>query len=204
MDMPASFPTLSANENDRRTATRTTSIYRPVIIEVGDFAGFCLVRNISPMGMLGTVYADFAPNQPITIDFTPNHHVQGAIVWSRNDQVGVQFSEEIDVLHILRELSRRSTDTGVTRAPRLQIQCPVELCTDQGVIVTDLLDISQRGIKVGASTLKAGAEITVRLPAFPSQTAVVRWVNRGTAGLNFIRPLDFAKLAAWAIHIQSG
>lgn len=204
MDMHATFPARSANENTRRAAARTTSIYRPVIIEVGDFAGFCLVRNLSPMGMLGTVYAEFAPNQPIAIDFSPEHHVEGAIIWSRNDQVGVQFSHEIDVLHILRELGRSAADARIARAPRLQIQCPVELSTEDGVVITGLIDISQRGIKVGLSTLKAGAEVTVRLPAFPPQTAIVRWVNRGTAGLNFIRPLDFGKLAAWAIHLQSG
>lgn len=204
MDMHVSFPARAKSENDRRAASRTTSIYRPVIIEVGDFAGFCLVRNISPMGMLGTVYAEFAANQPIAIDFSPQHHVEGAIVWSRNDQIGVQFSQEIDVLQILRELGKGTVDPKTARAPRLQIQCPVELSTDEGVVITDLLDVSQRGLKVGVSTLKAGAEVTVRLPQFPPQTAIVRWVNRGTAGLNFIRPLDFGKLAAWAIHIQSG
>lgn len=204
MDMQVSFPVRDLDQHDRRASARTTSIYRPVIIEVGDFAGFCLVRNVSPMGMLGTVYAEFAANQPISIDFSPQHHVEGAIVWSRNDQIGVQFAHEIDVLEILRQLGKGTVDPKTSRAPRLQIQCPVQLSTDEGVIVTDLLDVSQRGLKVGVSTLKAGAEVTVRLPEFPPQTAIVRWVNSGVAGLNFIRPLDFGKLAAWAIHIQSG
>lgn len=204
MDMHVNLPVQANSREHRRSSARTTSIYRPVIIEVGDFAGFCLVRNISPMGMLGTVYAEFAPNQPIAIDFSRQHHVEGAIVWSRNDQIGVQFAEEIDVLEILSELGRGMVEAKAARAPRLQIQCQVELSTDEGLIVTNLLDVSQRGLKIGVSALKAGAEVTVRLPEFPPQTAIVRWVNRGMAGLNFIRPLDFGMLAVWAIHIQSG
>jgi hypothetical protein len=62
---------------ERRSEARGATVFRPVLIETEDFAGFCLVRNLSSRGLRGKVYTTFAPRQPITVQFTCDERVRG-------------------------------------------------------------------------------------------------------------------------------
>lgn len=182
---------------------RVKTIYRPVVIEVGDFSGFCLVRNISAGGLLGMMYADFAPDLPVTVDFSDRLKVDGKVVWSRDGRIGVSFSTEIDVQAVLRDLGSKIIDDQVNRAPRLAIEHPVTIEWEDRTEQTVLHNISQRGVKVSTQSLVPADEVFVHLEGMETRKALVRWTDNGMAGLNFVRPLEFDRLANWVIGFQA-
>lgn len=188
--------------DDRRQGDRVTTIYRPVVIRVGDFAGFCLVRNISSGGLLGMVYADFSANQPIRVEFSEGQAVDGTIAWAQDGRIGVAFDRRVDVLRILQELGRKMIDDRINRAPRLAIERPVEIEIGKDTTRTAMHNISQRGLKVTNVGLAPSDEVYVALDGLETRKAVVRWTDDGMAGLNFVRPLEFDRLAAWVIAYQ--
>jgi PilZ domain len=202
---PQQFDPLNPEQGsgeDRRHGDRITTIYRPVVIHVGDFAGFCLVRNISAGGLLGMVYADFATEQPITIEFSEDLQVDGNIAWAEDGRIGVAFDSQIDVLKVLQDLGRKMIDDRVNRAPRLSIECPVGIELGDVTKKTAMHNISQRGLKISNLGLSPADEVFVALDGLETRKAVVRWTNDGMAGLNFVRPLEFDKLAGWVIAFQ--
>jgi len=198
-----SLPATKEEEDDRRAGNRTTSIYRPALIETEDFAGFCLIRNISPGGMMGSVYADFPAEQPVRVQFHPEYMIAGAIAWSQDKRIGIRFDAEIDVDQVLRELGSKEIAGKLNRAPRLPIHCEGELVIENRVLPMTLQDISQRGIKANVSSIYSGDEVVVRLNGLEPHKAIVRWTQGGAAGLNFIMPLGFEQLAEWVIRHQS-
>lgn len=188
---------------ERRASERITSIYRPVLIETEDFSGFCLVRNLSPGGMMGLAYAEFAAGQPITLRLPSDSTVKGKVIWSTEGKIGINFDEEIDVEQTLRELSEKSRGEFVNRSPRLEIECAGSLEIGEATVPIRMRDISQRGLKAEVNGVKPGEHVMVHLPGLECKNAVVRWTQGGLAGLNFLSPLGFVTLALWAIEQQS-
>ena len=187
----------------RRSDDRITSVYRPVLIEMDEFAAFCLVRNLSSGGMMGSVYAQFVERQEVSVQFHPDHIVSGAIIWSKDGRVGIQFNHKIDVSETIRQLADKCLGKKINRSPRLQIECAGELEFDGRSIAMRLRDISQRGIKVEVALIKPEDEVIVHLEGLEPHKALVRWTQRGLAGLNFVRPISFEQLATWVIGQQS-
>ena len=188
---------------DRRSEERAASVFRPVLIETDEFAGFCLVRNLSSLGLMGRVYTSFAEGMVMTVQFHPDKSVEGKIVWCKDGEMGVQFNHIIDVDQVLSEVSRNLVDGKINRAPRLQLQCKAELAIGDRILGIELQDISQRGIKASASFIKPGDEVQIRLEGLEPRKGLVRWTQPGTAGLNFYRPLSFEELARWVIEQQA-
>lgn len=188
---------------ERRAEDRTTAVYRPVLVETEEFAGFCLVKNLSPGGLMGVVYAQFAAEQPVTIQFHPLHVVSGMIVWSREGKIGVRFHEKIDVAAVLRNLASTRVGTLINRAPRLPVECRGALEIEGKSLPITILDISQRGIKAAAPFLKTDDDVLVRLEGMEPRMAQVRWTQGGMAGLHFTSPVGFEELARWVIEWQS-
>ena len=116
---------------ERRSEERTASVFRPILIQTDQFAGFCLLRNLSPNGMRGQVYTSFAEGLPITVEFAPDRTVDGSVIWCKDEHVGIQFDELVDVEQVLGQLARKLIEGKVNRAPRLQIECRAELAFDR-------------------------------------------------------------------------
>ena len=190
------------SDGERRSEGRGATVFRPVLIETDDFAGFCLVRNISPHGMRAQVYTSFADQQPITVRFGSNMAVGGRLIWCDGEHIGVSFDRAVDVADVLATVSSKEVDGKQNRPLRLPIAATAELVIEGCVRPTQVQDISQRGLKVLASFAQPGEELTVRLQGLEQRKAVVRWSQGGTAGLNFIRPLSFDELAMWVVQRQ--
>ena len=197
---------LNAEEElrNRRSEDRAATMFRPILIEIGAFSGFCLVRNLSANGLKGRVYAQFAGGQRVTVRFSCDVTIAGAVIWASDGQIGVQFDEPIDVAGVLSDLARPALRGQVNRAPRLPIDCDGELTIADRTLAIDVQDISQRGIKARTSYVRAGDEVTVRLEGLEPRKAVVRWTQPGTAGLAFLRPFGFEELAAWVANRHCG
>ncbi len=189
-------------DQERRSEERGATVFRPVLIETEDFAGFCLVRNLSPRGLRGKVYTTFAPPQPITVQFTCAELVRGTLVWCKDGHVGVSFAQPIDVPRVLADLSQNEIDGRISRSLRLPIQCTGEFVIEGRTHRADVQDISQRGLKVLSSYVRPGEELTVVLEGLEKRKAIVRWSQAGMAGLNFLRPLSFCELAQWVVERQ--
>ena len=187
---------------ERRSGDRAATVFRPVLIETDQFAGFCLVRNLSSSGMSGRVYTSFAEGLEITVQFNPDMIVHGSLIWCRDGHVGIQFDRSLNVELVLSDLARKLIEGKINRAPRLQIRCKGELVIGDRTLVIEVQDISQRGIKAAASFIRPGDEVQVRLEGL-ERKAIVRWTQDGTAGLNFYRPLAFNELAHWVIERQA-
>jgi hypothetical protein len=187
---------------ERRSEGRIATVFRPILIETEQFAGFCLLRNLSPNGMRGQVYTSFSEGLPITVQFGPDQIVQGTIIWCQDEHVGVQFDEPVNVEQVVSYLGRKLVEGKINRAPRLQIECEAELVLGDRTLAIDVQDISQRGIKAIASFIVPGDEVWVRLEGL-ERKAVVRWTQGRTAGLNFVVPLSFEELAHWVIRQQA-
>lgn len=187
---------------ERRSEGRIATVFRPILIETEQFAGFCLLRNLSPNGMRGQVYTSFGEGLPIAVQFSPDQMVEGTVIWCKDEHVGVQFDEPVNVERVLSDLARKLVEGKINRAPRLQIQCEAELVFGDRTLAIEVQDISQRGIKAIASFIKPGDEVWVRLEGF-ERKAVVRWTQSRIAGLNFVVPLSFEELAHWVIRQQT-
>ncbi len=189
--------------DERRSEARSATVFRPVLIETDQFAGFCLVRNLSALGLMGRVYTSFAEGMEIAVEFHPDKSVRGTIMWSRDGEIGVQFCEAIDVDQVLSDLARNLVAGKINRAPRLQMRCKAELAIGDRSLAIELQDVSQRGMKVSTSFVKPGDEVQVRIDGLEPRKATVRWTQPGTAGLNFHRALSFEELARWVIDQQA-
>ncbi|GAC1583843.1 MAG: hypothetical protein NVS3B5_18470 [Sphingomicrobium sp.] len=184
---------------DSRSEERAATMFRPILIDIDGFSGFCLVRNLSSNGMKGRVYAHFAIGKRVKVRFAGDMAIEGEVVWASDGQIGVQFDEPIEVSTVLSALVRSAPGGQVNRAPRLPIDCDGELVIADRTLAIDVQDISQRGIKVRASYVRTGDEVTVRLAGLEPRKAVVRWTRPGTAGLVFLRPLALEELASWVV-----
>lgn len=151
---------------------------------------------------MGKVYAHFSPNRSIRVMFNSQIAVTGTIVWSKESQIGVQFDNEIDMEQLLHDLGNSHIGNKVNRAPRLEVECAGEIETKTQRLPMTLQDISQRGIKAKVSSVWPGDEVVVRLDGIEARKATVRWVQNGSAGLNFLTPLGFEELAEWVIRRQ--
>lgn len=193
------LPAGGAQAENRRSEDRAATMFRPILIEIGCFAGFCLVRNLSSKGLKGRIYAGFAPGQRARVFFDGVEAISGTVVWSADGEIGVQFDQPIDVGAVLAELARPLPRGRANRAPRLPIDCAGDLDIGGRTLSIDVQDISQRGLKVRTSFVRPGDEVIVRLPELDAHRASVRWATPGSAGLVFMRPIAFEDLAAWVI-----
>lgn len=185
---------------DRRSNCRTTTVYRPVLIESEEIAGFCLLRNVSSEGMMGRFYTEFAANTPVVVQFNPFLTARGKVSWSGDGRIGIQFAAPIDVQGILLSLSSSPLKGKANRAPRLQIQTEIRIDLDGRTVSAEVQDISQKGLKVRTSYLRSADEVTVLLDGLEPKKAVVRWTQPQLAGLNFVQPLAFDQLGEWVIR----
>lgn len=183
---------------DRRTVT----LYRPVLIETDEIAGFCLLKNISAEGMMGRFHTKFAPNTAVTVQFNPCLSASGKVSWSGDGMIGIRFASAIDVPSILLGLATSPLKSKVNRAPRLQMQANIQIVVEGRTVPVEVQDISQKGLSVRSAFLRSGDEITVLLDGLAPKKAVVRWTQPQLAGLNFIQPLAFDQLGEWVIWQQ--
>ena len=189
---------------ERRSSGRVATVFRPVLIDTEQLTSFCLVRNLSPFGLMGRVYTTLPHGTAISVRFHPALTAEGSVAWSKDGQLGIRFDQPIDVDGVLSDLVRKLPDGKVSRAPRLPIQCKAELGIADRTLVIELRDISQRGIKACASFVRPGDVVQVKIPGLEPRKAVVRWTRPELAGLHFVRPLSLDELAHWAIEQQAG
>lgn len=196
--------TLGGEPVERRAEPRATLVYKPLLVEAEHFVGFCLAKNISSSGMMGRFYTHCSTGAPVKVHFNDFHAIAGSIAWSQDGAIGVQFDTLIDVEKTLALLSQPRQRGKVNRAPRLAIAVKGEIVCEGRTVPVEVIDISQKGVKLRSPYLNEGDEAVVKIDGLEPRKGIVKWARDGSAGLNFIRPLDFDQLGAWAVRTQMG
>ena len=188
---------------ERRSDDRSkVSVYRSAMLRWTGYEALCLIRNISPGGMMARLHTSLPPGEPVWVEIRSGHEIPGRIAWSADDMVGVQFEERIDVLEVLHAPVHGEAGR-VQRMPRLRIACPVGLLADGVRQTLMLVDVSQGGAKVEADFLREGDEVTLGLRGLDPRRGVVRWAHGGRAGIAFLAAIPFDTLARWALDCQA-
>lgn len=194
---------ISDDAAERRGEQRSKmSVYRSASLAWAAGEGLCLIRNISPGGMMGRVPREIPPGQRVVVELRSGHPIEGSVAWSREGMVGIQFTEAIDVLEVLH--APTVGDNGIVqRMPRVRVFFPATLLVEGKPREINLLDISQGGAKVQADFLRTGDEVTLVIHGLERRQGRVRWVREGRAGIHFFHAHSFKALADWAAERQA-
>ena len=169
------------------------ALFFPVLIESDEFTGYCLVSNLAADGMKAKVFAKFTRQQPIRVRLTAERVIQGTLVWSEDQQIGVRFEKKIDVRAVLSSLA--DAQRGPDRHARLTFKCLAEISVGDRFQFVEVADVSQRGLKVRTRLGSVGKKLTVQLHELDERDAMVRWSDSRSAGLVFTKPLSFPERA---------
>ena len=193
----------SAAGVERRVDERhTITVYRSAILRWRDREGLCLIRDISPGGMMCCCPVTLTRGEHVEVEMRSGHCIAGSVAWSDGDRIGLSFDERIDVADTLNARGH-GNETFVQRMPRLRSACPVTLVTTQGSQAVALIDISQGGAKVEAPLLRPDEIVTLGIGGLEPHRGTVRWTREGRAGIAFLSPVPFDALARWAAERAS-
>lgn len=199
------LPDDNAQLVERRAEERAATVFRPAIISNEGVRGLCLLRNVSPTGMMAKVYSPVASGASVTVEMNAHLSAIGTVIWSEDGRIGVRFHDRINIDEVLTEIGGKGPGNKVNRPLRLEIDASGELEIDARILTFAVLDISQRGLKVKVpASLRPSDEVMIRINGLDHRKAVVRWTSFGEAGLNFTRPLGMDELATWVIRQQTG
>jgi len=179
---------------ERRADERHMSLLRVGALLIGDRRELCLIRNVSVGGMLIRAYSAIEPGTRLSVELKQGEAVHGAVLWAKDDLVGVSFDEPIDIVSLITT----SSDAPRPRMPRLEVRCTAWVRDGAIVHRTRAVNISQGGVRVEtAKGLTAGSQVTVTLPGMPPEQGVVRWSDEEGCGITFNRVLALSQLVAW-------
>jgi hypothetical protein len=179
---------------ERRDTERYLTLFRVGSITIGDRREFCLVKNISAGGMMIRPYCTIAPGDAVFVELKRGEQIPGIVNWVRDQSVGIEFNERIDVV----ELLATSMEGPRPRMPRVEVRCIVSIRQGANVYGMRAHDVSQGGLKVESNRdLEVGTEVLVTLPGLPSKEAVVRWRDGKIYGITFRKLLALQELVVW-------
>lgn len=184
---------------DRRGDDRAkTSIYRVALLRWDGVESLCLIRNISPGGLMCEVPIELTPATRVTVVMRSGQSLASRVVWARDQRIGVEFDARVDVPSVLSSLQRDKAGWK-SRMPRVAAQCQATLTLDEIEMVVDLLDVSQGGAKIAGEHGPVGDAVTVSIDGIGPRRAIVRWVRDGQTGVQFLTAIPFDTLARWTL-----
>jgi hypothetical protein len=184
---------------ERRSDERHMTLFRVGSILVDGRRELCLVKNISAGGALIRAYCRLKPDLELQIELKEKQPISGQVNWVKGTDAGITFDERVDILDLLK-----SNDDGPRpRMPRVEVKCVVFVREGATTNRATLINISQGGLSVESeNSLTVGADVTISLPQFPPQAAVVRWAEGSRYGISFNTVLPLAGLTEW-LHGRS-
>ena len=205
--MARTFDTSPVSENipdtgvqtDRREHTRNIKVMRVARLKDIQMHAECLgmVRDVSSGGMMIDALFPLEVGQHISVALLDDQELTGEIVWREGQTLGVKFTEEISVEHILAKPAVR-IDGQRSRLPRFQTCRPSRITHDNKVYDGVLSNISQRGAKLLCDAApKMNSNILIRIDGNHSVAATVKWRSAQIIGVEFHRLLPLAELANW-------
>jgi hypothetical protein len=194
----ASKPTPSQFRINRRVHHRYVMVQRDGFLHAGHERVPCVVRNISGGGLMARVYRTVELGESVRIELADGHLLEGTILWTRDWEVGVAFTHDVDVDALLDQQWVTETEGDRRRTRRIKIECPATLKVDLRFYFGKLCDVSPNGARVRTrGPLKKAGEAVLALPDLPPLPAEIRWVNDRDCGLAFHEPIPGEALGRW-------
>jgi hypothetical protein len=181
------------DQPDRRDGVRHLTTFRIAKVRIGDAETLGIVRNISSGGMKIDLIGAVEPGSDVVISLGEDHEVTAHIVWRHDSATGVQFTNEIDLQHMLAKTPLRQ-GRKIARPPRVQVQTPATIWYDGDSIKTEICDLSQHGAKLLVDhALKINDDITLQIADLGPIRCTIKWQSDGHAGVLFhsIFPLKY-------------
>lgn len=178
----------------RRTGERHLSLLRVGALLVADRRELCLIRNISAGGMMIRAYSTIEPDTRVSIELKQGEPVSATVKWARDENVGLEFDEPIDVISLIST----SEEEPRPRMPRVEVSCTTWV--REGAIVhrTKAVDVSQGGVKIQSNQdLTLAADVIVTLTGLSAAPGTVRWKDGESYGITFNSPLALPTLVGW-------
>lgn len=183
---------------DPREGERTLTLFRVGSLMIGERRELCLIKNISAGGMLIRAYCVIPPGTHVAVELKCGESVGGTARWSKDDAVGIEFDELIDVVALLST----TMEGPRPRMPRIEIGCAASIREGAEVYRVSAVDVSQGGLKFASRRMFAvGGDVVVILPGLPPVASIVRWHCAGNFGLTFNKVLPLPMLVGW-LHEQ--
>lgn len=158
----------------------------------------CLVRDVSPFGLMAEVPAPPQPGDPVTLELSSAIRVDAVVRWSRGNRFGVAFERQFDLLAALGEQRRRVLRKR-DRAVRFARDARARIVTDNAALEARLIDISCKGLCLVpiAGRVASLSPVKVELDGLPMLVGETRWAAAGKVGISLQKPLPCRLLGSW-------
>lgn len=182
---------------ERRKGQRQTTVLRVGVLNDGEENAFCIVRNISPIGVQVRLFGKLGRGSEVSLRVGDEDPLSGRVVWVRDQLAGIRFNATLEPERLLRvtekvSLARRRS------SPRLNASARAILRTGGRTYPAELRDISTSGAKVRTLTdVRFGPTLMLTLPDLPPIKTYLRWVADREVGLVFETPLPIQIIADW-------
>jgi hypothetical protein len=191
-------PAASSVRLNRRSHPRYAMVLREAVLTAGAERVPCIVRNISSSGLMARVYRRVELGETVKFELAGGRHLEGAVLWSRDWEVGVAFPDPIDVEALLTEQWVTKTDGDRRSSLRVDVECPATLQVRLRFYYGKLCDLSPTGARVRThGALKKTGAAMLSLPGLPPLPATIRWVRDKDCGVQFQEPIPAEALALW-------
>lgn len=182
---------------ERRARTRQRMVLRVGIIDDGGRPSFCLVRNISPVGVEVQLFGQLARAPEVRLRVGDEDPLPGRVMWVREQMAGIRFNSMLEPERMLR-ITQKLAPTRRRSTPRVSASARAILRTGGRRYSAELCDISTSGAKVRTERMVTlGPSVILTLPDMPTIKSYVKWVADLEAGLVFDAPLPIQIIAGW-------
>ena len=182
---------------ERRGQDRQITILRLAKIKSERSEGWGFVKNLSESGMMLEVHSDFDLGDAVQVILSDDNQLAGNVKWRRDELVGIQFNNAVDVAEVLKMAS--TTKTGkIPRLPRVQMRLPIKIRLGSRSIDADIFDISPAGMCLKTDhVFESGKHVTLMVPQLAEICGTVRWQSHDRAGVAFQERLSIDNLMNW-------
>ena len=195
-EAPASHDNEASQNSDRRAAPRVQTIMRVGRAISENDHGLARVRNISDDGVRLRLQIPVMLDDALTLELAEGVSLSGRVVWTDGDDCGLKFDRSIDCAALLADLAE-SAKQGTSRSLRLPVSISAVTRGENGIRLTQVSDISQRGMKLrNDGTFTEGLHVKVTLPSGLERRGVVRWSKDNFAGVMLTEPFSAEDLGS--------
>lgn len=191
-DMVTSANDDCADGSERRGHSRSVAVLKAAKLVCGR-EHLCLIRNISPAGLMADMHQPMPPGTPLVVLLTESLPQPGTVIWTRGETMGIRFDHEIDVTDVLAELIRAPQERRA-RLPRFDVDAWARLRVGARVFSIRLRNISQGGARIRIHGLNSPEPAVLSMNGFRSIEGVIRWCHGTHAGISFNQPLGLRQL----------
>jgi hypothetical protein len=161
---------------------------------------FCLVKNISSLGVRVKPYGHVRLGTSVRLRLGDEDPVEGSVAWASDGLAGIQFEFALNPETLLR-IAQKMVGQKRRTAPRIAIEVQACLRTAGRSHRATLCDVSMLGARIRTDLpVTFGETMIIEVPGIPSLRAYARWTRGLECGLSFEKPLSMQIIAEVLQH----